>query len=64
MLGDNDHGQLGLELKNRTASFNPRTGAGPFTVLTAGGSFVCGLRAGHTLWCWGANNRGRSAPGM
>jgi len=38
------------------------TPQGPFTVLTSGSNFVCGLRPGGEVECWGRDTYGQSSP--
>ncbi len=35
---------------------------GPFAVLASSGNFVCGLRSGGAVECWGMNTYGQSSP--
>lgn len=37
----------------------PVTGLHPFTSVSAGDQFSCGLTSDHNVWCWGSNRSGQ-----
>jgi alpha-tubulin suppressor-like RCC1 family protein len=61
--GSNQVGELGTSANVATSTPNPvpsQVGtATDWAQLSAGHDHTCGVKADHTLWCWGANNDGQ-----
>jgi alpha-tubulin suppressor-like RCC1 family protein len=55
--GGNEHGQLGFgDVGGLQDTPKEVVGNHTWTQVSAGSNHTCGLRADHSLWCWGANN--------
>lgn len=58
--GRNDTGQIGDDARGTDRTSPVQVGIwSDWTSLVGGGAHTCGIRAGGTSWCWGANRWGQ-----
>ncbi len=63
--GSNAHGKLGIGVDPDDVTGSSRFGSprqvgnhSDWVLVSAGGDHSCGIRADHSLWCWGSNWNG------
>jgi alpha-tubulin suppressor-like RCC1 family protein len=63
--GENDDGELGIGMATGNRPSPQRAGTDTdWAQLEAGANYVCAVKAGGTLWCWGRGRRGQLGLGL